>query len=335
MPLLGTDIYSGNADSKVQAAIARKDFEFHIFKAVEGRTVKDVDYQRNCQWAADAGDVSGCYGFNWMNNPGADEAKFLLDTAQPKPGQLIAGDWEDWGPKDSNGVRIYMVGVTWRQRWQHALDWTRVVLDETKTRPLCYVNWNYIKNFRTVATVDEWEWWIDNPLWLAQWQTNGVQTLPGQFDWAAPKSGSTKEWHPTFHQYISGSTSASGLDEDWFVGDRAALSQYTIQGDDMSAADVAAILAAVADVKKDVATLTNKVEQKANIVDVKAATERIAGVEGKLADINSSIGLSAADINGRIDDLGSTVGETTAAKTVEAVQDSLNGFTMSVKFNNQ
>lgn len=318
MPLLGTDIYSGNADAKVQAAIARPDFVFHIFKAVEGKTVKDVDYQRNCQWAADAGDLSGAYAFCWMNNSGVDEARFFLDTAQPKAGQLVAGDWEDWGPKDSNGVRIFMQGVSWRQRFQHALDWTRVVLEETKTRPLAYLNWNFLKNFRTVATVDEWEWFIDNPLWLAQWQTNGVQTLPGQFDYAAAKSGSTKEWHPTFHQYISGSTSASGLDEDWFIGDRAALQQYTIQEPEMSAAEVKAITDAIA-------ALGAKVD-----ANQKTSTDAINALSDKMAEVNGNIGIANADVITKVEEVAQGINATVA----ESVKDSLSGvaITNTVKF---
>jgi GH25 family lysozyme M1 (1,4-beta-N-acetylmuramidase) len=325
MSLLGTDFYAGNADAKIQAAIARADMVFHIIKATEGKSFADQDYLRNRDWARDAGDVDGAYHFAWMSNSGADEAKWFLDTAQPRPGQLIAGDWEDWGPKDANGVRTYMVGVTWRQRWQHALDWTRIVMEETKTRPLCYVNWNYIKNFRDAATVAEWEWWIDNPLWLAQWQTGGVQTKPGQFDWASPKAGSTKEWHPTFHQYISGSTSPSGLDENWFVGDRAALLQYTIQEDTMSAAEVQTILTAIANVQKQVDAVSTALTQKASTTDVKAATTAITALQTKMQEINGNIGIANAEVVGKMEEVAKTLNDTIDT----SIKDALSGVNIS------
>lgn len=217
-----------------------------------------------------------------------------------------------------------------------ALDWTAIVLDETKTRPLCYINWDYLKNFRGVATVTEWEWWIQNPLWLAQWFYSGAPAKPGQFDFAAPKSGSTKEWHPTFHQYVSGSTSTSGLDENWFVGDRTALLSHTIQEDTLSSAEYTALMAAIN-------TLTNKVEQKANIVDVKAVTTAVDAlaaatnlsrdeVAKKLGELMATMGINQAEVMGAMEALQTGVTETVKDTVQQAIDSSLGGVEMTARY---
>ena len=342
MTLLGTDVYSGNSAAKVTAAIRRADMAFTIAKATEGRTFKDQRHHAIRTEVKDAGDVFGSYHFSWLSNPGADEAKAFLDWAQPQDGELVAGDFEDWGPKDANGVRTYMVGVSWAQRFKHAVDWVTTVIDETGTRPLIYVNWNFLKGFRTAATVADWEWFIDNPLWLAQWQTGGVQTLPGQFDYAAPKAGSTKEWHPTFHQYISGSTASSGLDEDWFVGDRAALESFTIQTEELFT------VGQYEDIMGALAALSQRVE---TIEGVMAETrDALAGVEvsieetedamlAKMSEVNGTLGVGQAGISAHLDTLADEVGTRTATVVstaiVESLDRALGGIEVSARYTRQ
>lgn len=341
MPLLGTDIYGGNADSKVLAAIAREDFVYHIFKASEGRTLKDADHDRNVGWAEDAGDVAGSYHFSWMSNPGADEAKWFLDCAQPRAGQLIAGDFEDWGTTlPDKGVAL-RAATPWSQRWRHAMDWTRVVIEETGTLPLLYVNWNYLKGFRTVSTVADWEWWIDCPLWLAQWQTGGVQTKPGQFDYAAPHKrpdGSfdgTKEWHPTFHQYISGSTSPSGLDEDWFVGDRIALQSFTIQPEELfTVGQFEDIMTALAALSQRVETLEGLVgETRDNLASVEVGVEEAeTSILDKVGQVAGDLGMGQATISGHVDEMTTTVASAASSAVAETIDATLGGIEMSARY---
>lgn len=343
MTLLGTDIYSGNPDAKVTAAINRADFVFHIFKATEGRTFQDPDYHRNIGWAEAAGDVSGAYDFIWGNHSGVEEAHAFLDFAQPKDGQLVAGDFENWDSKNNYAA---MAGVSWETRWLHAMEWTQTILDETKTRPLHYVNWDYLKNYRRVSTIADWEWWIQNPLWLAQWQTGGVQTQPGQFDYAAPHKrpdgtiDGTVEWHPTFHQYISGSTSASGVDEDWFVGTRADLLTYTIQQEELfTVTQYEDIMGALALLSQRVESLEGKVGT--DVVDALAglgvAVEEVeTNVLEKISDAAGGLGIGQANIISHMDQMAEPIATrvATAASSavVETMDATLGGAEISARF---
>lgn len=320
MAMLGTNVFTGNAATKVTAQLARYDIQFLFAKATEGLTFNDSRHDAIRNETLNAGKWFGSFHFGWPNQDAHAEFDHFLQRAQPSAGHGVVLDLENW---DSKNNYTAMQGCSWRDRFLYGQTWSQDCLEALGIRPLTYLNWDWIKNLRSAATVDEWEWFIDNPLWIAQW--NGK---PGVFDYAAPKSGSTKEWHPAIHQYASGSSpsptvpTTSGLDENWVFSytDLRKIALPT-EEDGMSAAQFEDIMAGIGSIQNDLES------QAITLGELKTGQAKIAkDVSDQFAVTNTTLKTMADDIDG--------LGEEVSIASTLAVKESLTGFEVntSMKF---
>lgn len=91
--------------------------------------------------------------------------------------------------------------------------------------------------------------------------------------------------------------------------------------DEMSAADVTAILNAIDGVNRKVDTLATAVAQKASATDLKAATTAITALQTKMQEINGNIGIANAEVVGKMEEVAGTINGTIGS----SVKDALSG----------
>ena len=294
-------------------------YTFVIVKATEGQGLDIASYPKHRANVLAYGKRHAAYHFAWCNQDPILEAQHFVRYAALKPGEVGCLDLENW--TTTAGV---VSGTPWTTRIDYTLKWVREYRRLTGATAVLYMNWDWIKNFRTNSTAAQWASLCEYPLWLADYDSNA----PGVFPTVNPQTPGGPTMTVWLHQWTaSRPANDGGLDGDACM-DPTLWSTYAIPEEEMSAADVAAIMAAITDVKKDVGTLTNKVEQKANIVDVKANSTAITALEEKVGEVNASVGLAQADVVARVDGLGDAVSEQVGTSVAAAVQDSLTGFSV-------
>jgi len=223
----GFDI-SGNQSATNATVLARwKDplYTFVGIKATEGERFDDPVYLAHLANARAALKRILAYHFAWCSNDPLVEAAHFVKTANLQPGMLGCLDAEDWGPKDANGVRTYMVGITWAMRVDWMLRFLREVNRLTGLTLLVYMNWNWIKGVRTASTTAQWAELCTYPLWLADVDSG----IPGTYPTVNPKVTGGPTLSIVMHQWTA---NEGGLDGD-AMNDPAAWTRYAMPQKEM------------------------------------------------------------------------------------------------------
>lgn len=205
----GFDVSGNQTPTEVKSLCLDSKYTFGIIKATEGQFAKNAYLADQTKILRDTGKRVGFYHFAWPNQDAAVEAKNFLDTAQPKIGDCVFLDLENWDAKNNYAA---MQGVGWDQRLGYALKWLRIVREDTGAVPFVYANWDWIKGLRTACGVTSstsftptplWESLTRNPLWIAQYRSAGdYDTVNGV-------------WDVEVQQYT---TNSNTLDENWLRG---------------------------------------------------------------------------------------------------------------------
>lgn len=72
-------------------------YDFIIHKATQGTTNVDSEYHKRAQWIRDLGKIWGAYLFPVTNKPAAKQVDHFILTADIRPGEIVALDFEDDG----------------------------------------------------------------------------------------------------------------------------------------------------------------------------------------------------------------------------------------------
>jgi|SRR6478736_704958 len=273
-PDRGLDVSSAQAPTNTSLLTLLKSgtYKFQIVKATEGKTLRTTTYGAHRTNGATFKLRHGAYHFAWPSNDGTVEAAWFVSVAALKPGEIACCDLENWGGKDATGAWPYMAGISWAQRIQYALDFAREVKRLTGATTVFYMNWDWIKNFRTSATVAQWNELCTYPLWLADYDSNA----PGVFPSVNPKVTGGPTFYVWLHQWTASKpANDGGLDGDMCL-DPSLWNTYAVPEDElMSDAQYAELKKIVTDLATVVATINNRTAQGASDADVKAIRTRL------------------------------------------------------------
>ncbi len=159
-----------------------------IAKATEGYGVNDSQYANHRAAAYKALKWFAAYHFGWFNQEPVTEARHFFLYANLRVGDGAILDAENWGVTDPNSVnyardKAMRDATPWTQRVEFALRWLREIRRLTLVDPVLYVNWTWIKGFRTNSTLDEWAELCSYDWWLADYDSHA----PGVFPTVDPK----------------------------------------------------------------------------------------------------------------------------------------------------
>lgn len=319
----GFDI-SGNQSPTNAIVVSRMNdaqYTFVMVKASEGQTFKDSQYLTHRKNAVAKKKKVGAYHFAWCNQNPVTEANNFFAAAQLQEGQLACVDLEDWGPKDTAGVRTAMVGITWAMRVTYALAWLKEFrrLTNGTVIPLLYMNWDWIKNFRTAATTAQWAELTSYPLWLADYGAG----VAGSFPSVNPKVAGGPTFTVFMHQWTN---NEGGLDGDALM-DPAAWDKYAME-DVMTQAQYDALMGAIAGLNTRLDAMQIKVD--ALDADLNVATLRDQ-LSAKFTDLSSQVGGLAAQ-NTNLATSVTKVGSDLNTAIPAVVKEALSGFQVSLKF---
>ncbi len=158
----GVDISHHQAGSINYTLAKQAGVKFVFHKATEGATLKDSRYTQRRAEVAKAGIVFGAYHFARPNRDGKDalaEAKFFLDTARPKPGDMRPVlDLEDRNGLSraalTEWVKVFVAEVK-RQTGQTPIIYTPFDLNNTFNCPLWVARYSDAMNPPNVP--EPWE----------------------------------------------------------------------------------------------------------------------------------------------------------------------------------
>ena len=200
-PAFGIDVSKYQTVEQIRTALAGQP-DFCIVNATTGLRTISPSLATNTTEAREWADLTGFYHWAQTVNDTATtpdksdpigEAKHFNANSGAKVGDLICLDNEE------------ALG-TWQQRLAYDIAWLEYQRDPRGGLPLNYKNWDWIKNLRTVATVEQWVRWSAFPIWLADY--SGV---PGQHSTISPKTGTNIAPRILVHQY----STADNLDRNW------------------------------------------------------------------------------------------------------------------------
>ena len=301
--------------------LAQPLYTFVICKATEGISTDDSKYVLHRANVAKYGKRHGAYHFAWPNQDPLLEAAHFVRVAALKPGEIACLDVENWG----DGTQ--MAATPWAKRVAYALTWLREVKRLIPgVTPFIYMNWDWVKNFRTASSSAQWAELCTYPVWLADYDSNA----PGVHPTVNPKVAGGVTLTVVLHQWTASRPANDGGLDGNALEDPAAWNRYAVPQEEMfTVGQYEDIMAAVAAVKADVATLTNKVDQKANGVDVKANSTALANLSSTVTTAHADDVAHFTDLAGRIDGIGDAVAEQVSAATIQALDDSLGGVEIS------
>jgi lysozyme len=164
MTLLGFDAVNVNTTSS--AALADTKMRFVFAKSTEGQGWKAPDYANLRQRAADAGKLFGAYHYAWPNQDPLLEAQNFLGYSLLKPGEIPVLDIERQSDFPTTGLAAD-IKAWWERNIRYMVTWLTEVGKALGTKPVVYVNRYWRGEILKYSTLEQKTLLTGHTLWLA------------------------------------------------------------------------------------------------------------------------------------------------------------------------